>query len=90
MAMYHMRIVYGIDTSIRELNRMTALMDNTRAVLGNAMEITIEQTVSFVPTKEHLDQYAQAIAKCMNDGDGPFQAENVQFLRYDLFEQVSS
>ena len=84
--MYHMKIIFGLDISSPELNQLTEMFHGGRYICKDAAEITLDQTVPFVPTKEILDQYAKIIRdKYPNK---KLKAEQVRFLRYDLFEEV--
>ena len=88
MPLYHMVIVFSIDTSEKTLKQFLETMGEAYPVLENAVQMRIEQTVPFVPTKEILQKYADTIQETYKSGS--ITAEHVAFSHYDVFEQVES
>lgn len=87
MTAYKMAIVFALDISLKELNRITEQIDGGRLVLNNAKEVIIEQTVGFVPSELHLKQYANVIRDAINK-NGRLHVENVRFVRYDYLTPI--
>lgn len=92
--LYHMKMVFNIDVSITSLNKMLSLFqtvpvchERDRMIAKNAFQIEIEQTMSCVPTKDILDQYADSIKKEKTIGE--FTIENVTFAHYKFFEEIT-
>lgn len=84
--LYHMKMVFGVDASMEDLNQFTEFMDSGRLITKDAFHITVEQTVPFVPTQEILHKYEDAIrTKWCPD---KVRIEDVRFLHYELFEQI--
>lgn len=84
---YHMKMIFGVSTSITSLNEfLKHINEDNHPVQKNAFSVTVEQTIPFVPTQEILEKYAQAIKDSYTNKD--FTVEDVQFLHYDVFEEV--
>lgn len=86
---YHMIMVFDIDVSLRDINKITQMLDGGRFIMQNALTMTIEQTVPFVPTQENLRQYEEALVDGINKSDTTYHAERAHFRHYKLFEPVS-
>ncbi|MCM1296523.1 MAG: hypothetical protein NC311_13375 [Muribaculaceae bacterium] len=61
-------------------------LDGLRLTAGGAAELTLEQTVSFVPDRETLMKYARVLEDGYNkNANGEYRIQNTRFLRYDEF-----
>lgn len=94
--MYHMKIIFGIDASLSAMKQICAMTNTPPSIMHNVYEVAIEQTVPFVPTQEHLNQYANAIRENYaknaqkSTAGGYLVIEDVHFLRYELFEELEN
>ena len=86
MTLYHMKIIFTLDISDPRLNEITESIDGSHPVLQDAIECALEQTVPFVPTKEILQQYADAIRKGYESPKR--HIEGIRFTRYDFIEPI--
>ena len=86
MTLYHMKIIFTLDISDPRLNEITESIDGSHPVLQDAIECALEQTVPIVPTKEILQQYADAIRKGYESPKR--HIEGIRFTRYDFIEPI--
>lgn len=85
--MYKMKMVFSIDISLKAMNEMTQRIDGGRFVAANAMQITLQQTVPFIPNKEQITQYEQILFNGLKENQA-IQPEKVTFHHYDYIYQI--
>lgn len=85
---YHMIMVFNIDISLRDINKITQTLDGGRFVIQDALTMTIEQTVPFVPTQENLKEYEKALVDSINKTETTYHAERAHFQHYEVFEPI--
>ena len=86
MSLYRMKIIFKADVSLKSINDMTELIDGSHAIMQNAIEMSMEQTVPFVPKQDTLTEYARIIKE--NSETDQLHIEDVRFSHYDFFEEV--
>lgn len=84
--MYRMRLVFSVDVSKPELNKLLAACGQPHPIFPGVIESTITQTIDRVPTKKMLSSYADALAKAYESEE--CHVEKVKFLRYDFILPV--
>ncbi len=85
--MYEMAMVFSLDLSDGELDHMLSCIGGDESlVLRNIAEVTVKQTVPFVPTEEHLRKYADAMK---GKSAGKFTIREARFTRYDYLRPVT-
>lgn len=84
--MYRMQLVFSVDVSKPELNRILAACGEPRPIFPGICEATITQTLDRVPTRGMLDAYAEALSKAYESKE--CHVENVKFLRYDYIYPI--
>lgn len=85
MTAYEMEIVFACDISIPDLNKITEQLDGGRMVIQNAMNMTIQQTVLFVPDEDTLRKYAEAIEGYETSR---LKVEHARFSRYNYIRPI--
>lgn len=84
--MYKMRLVFSLDVSKHELNKLMDSLGEPRPIFNGLIESALTQTLDRVPTKAMIDAYADAIAKAYENEE--CHVEKVKFLRYDFIYPV--
>ena len=85
---YHMKMVFGVSLSVKSLNEfLEAVGEKAHPVSENAAQVTIEQTVPFVPTPEILAKYAEIIKESYSKND-KITVESAKFLHYTEFDAI--
>ena len=85
--LYKMKLVFSADAGLKSVDDMLDHLGfGEKPVARNALELSMEQTVPFIPTKEHIQAYEKAILDSYKDKTTALKA--VRFVRYDYIEPI--
>lgn len=88
---YHMRLRFVADVGLTDLNNMLQTCGfHETPIAQKLLDLSMEQTVTFIPDDETLKEYAQAIQDSYNEGHkeaGVF-VKNCRFECYEYLYAV--
>ena len=58
-----MKMNFLLDMGIAEINHLLEMCGGDKVFIENALNVSIEQTVPFIPTDEHLQKYCEILKK---------------------------
>lgn len=86
--LYKMKLKFKLTLGLKKINDMTAMCGlSEKAIVPDAITITMTQTVPFVPTDEEIDKYAEIIKDGYKTEN--FTCEDCKFDGYEYFKEIT-
>ena len=84
--MYEMKLVFKLDLAPTPINDLLRACGQSTLFVEDAAEVSISQTVSFIPTEETLHQYETIIQE--NYSNEKFECVGCQIAGYEYLKEI--
>ena len=82
---YDMKLKFTVDISNKTIDDFSRMINNDdkRLIVKDAFELTIEQTVPFVPSAEDIKKYEEALKSNVDETISTYTIRNIRFIGYE-------
>lgn len=84
--MYNMSMIFGVKAGLKSFNEMVE-GTGIQKYYTEIQEITLEQTISFIPNDSTIDKYCEIIKNRLKDNN-TFDVNEVYFKGYKYLKEI--